>query len=813
MSFDPPSRVSSLSDEQKGVIDALRTGGMDIQVICNTVSPDGSLNDDIKAYAASKLSLTDQQKQVIDTLLAASMPMQTICLTISPDGSLRQAIEAYAAKKPQLSDEQKSVIDTLVAASMPLETICSTISPDGSLRQAIEAYAAEKPALSDEQKDVIKKLVAANMSVQTICNTISPNGSLRQAIEAYAAENKIAVDALATHKDVEAKPSPSKKAKTPQEASSSCVPPPPEPLNVSRELTKDEQDNILDLMNSDFPVDKIIKLVGATPGGGKAERITTFVNSLMRPPRAPPAKCKSLVVKTSGHKLPVYKYSSEKVPFEKYYTFLVLGETGTGKTTLLDAFVNCLDDVQYTDNWRWKLVDENKMKEKHGSASQTTEITYYYITDKRPGQKKCNVKIIDSPGFGDTGGISADEKTVQKFEQLFRKEIQELDFILLVVKAGETRWTPAARYIYDRIQQIFGRDAKDRFILMCTFADGAIPVAVETLKPHVVFEKYFPFNNSALYTPSQKGTNQTKFFWKMCISSVNDFLDFVVKKSVRPLSLTLSVQVLDERRYLETTIRAAQDRIQGGFATLESTVKLIELIKKNEKQINENGSFTYDHEEKYIERQPLSSTYQSCAKCNVTCCQSCEWPAGATESQCSYFNGGRPCPCCPGNCPKSDHVRATDLIVWRTRTVKKEFVHKKQAFQEGQQGLSAAQRLLEEKHREMDTLAQKILEDMQDVKTCLQRLDQIAMKPRVFTNAEYFEQMIKHEEEVKNPGWESRVQGLKLMLDRAKNIERISQASNLTDLFSQYKNVINEAMQRVQGAKTTGDANTACALM
>jgi polynucleotide 5'-kinase involved in rRNA processing len=41
----------------------------------------------------------------------------------------------------------------------------------------------------------------------------------------------------------------------------------------------------------------------------------------------------------------------------KYYTLLVIGETGSGKTTLLDAFVNKLTGIDYTDQWRWKLVN------------------------------------------------------------------------------------------------------------------------------------------------------------------------------------------------------------------------------------------------------------------------------------------------------------------------------------------------------------------------------------------------------------------------------------------------------------------------
>ena len=205
-----------------------------------------------------------------------------------------------------------------------------------------------------------------------------------------------------------------------------------------------------------------------------------------------------------------------------------MGETGTGKTTLLDAFVNYLDGMEFTDNWRWKLVDENHFIDKHTSKSQTTEMSYYYINDKRNSNIEFNVKIIDTPGFGDTGGIDKDNQIVKKFEKLF-KEINEIDYILVTVKAGETRWTAGNRYVYDRVQEVFGKDAAERFVLMCTFADGGVPIATETLKPYLTFQQYFPFNNSALYL--NKGTSQTKFFWKLAMKSVEEFQNFVIGKN------------------------------------------------------------------------------------------------------------------------------------------------------------------------------------------------------------------------------------------------------------------------------------------
>ena len=79
----------------------------------------------------------------------------------------------------------------------------------------------------------------------------------------------------------------------------------------------------------------------------------------------------------------------------------------------------------------------------------------------------------------------------------------------------------------------------------------------------------------------------------------------------------------------------------------------------------------------------------------------------------------------------------------------------------------------------MSELGKSILDDMQKIKNSLIELDKIALKPRVFTNEQYFKEMIEYEETEKNPGWENRVEGLKMKRDIAKHINDISKAENI----------------------------------
>lgn len=57
--------------------------------------------------------------------------------------------------------------------------------------------------------------------------------------------------------------------------------------------------------------------------------------------------------------------------------------TGSGKTTMIDSFINYLMGVEYYDKFRYKLIDERKIQQKTGgqTESQTCETTVYHIPD------------------------------------------------------------------------------------------------------------------------------------------------------------------------------------------------------------------------------------------------------------------------------------------------------------------------------------------------------------------------------------------------------------------------------------------------
>merc|ERR1712151_796067 len=132
-------------------------------------------------------------------------------------------------------------------------------------------------------------------------------------------------------------------------------------------------------------------------------------------------------------------------------------------------------------------------------------------------------------------------------------------------------------------------------------------------------------------------------------------------------------------------------------------------------------------------------------------------------------------------------------------------IHKKNMFEEGKQKKSFAEQLLATKVKESEDLAKQLLVAMQEVKENQAKLEQIALKPKPFTDLEYFEQMIKQEEDEKKPGWKERQAHLEAARDEVVALNKYSTVENLNELFPQYQAEIRAAVQKKGRTPTNSD--------
>ncbi|XDV19365.1 hypothetical protein PO909_024849, partial [Leuciscus waleckii] len=103
---------------------------------------------------------------------------------------------------------------------------------------------------------------------------------------------------------------------------------------------------------------------------------------------------------------------------KKNKVILMVGETGSGKTTMINTMINYLLGVKFEDQEFYQITEENE-EDQDQSQSQTSEITVYEaFVEENP----TSLTIIDTPGYGDTRGDEKDREIAEYLTRLFSDE-------------------------------------------------------------------------------------------------------------------------------------------------------------------------------------------------------------------------------------------------------------------------------------------------------------------------------------------------------------------------------------------------------
>lgn len=183
--------------------------------------------------------------------------------------------------------------------------------------------------------------------------------------------------------------------------------------------------------------------------------------------------------------------------------YLVIGKTGSGKTTMCNAMLNWAWGTQYDDLKRHKIIHDeltvNGMESFLG-CSMTYRINAYYIKVKNPKFPGKGIVIIDTPGFADVNLRDSDfQKNMYEF---LRKTDLKIQGVCFAVQSGENRATAEFKYVVGMTLDFFGKDVLENLHGMCTFASTKEPEASEFLKKEDITQ-ISCFDNQSVF-PSKK---------------------------------------------------------------------------------------------------------------------------------------------------------------------------------------------------------------------------------------------------------------------------------------------------------------------
>ena len=161
------------------------------------------------------------------------------------------------------------------------------------------------------------------------------------------------------------------------------------------------------------------------------------------------------------------EFIAEHLGFKQRYKMLLIGETGSGKTSFLNflcnsALIQALGYVEGSEQFhrfndiKLENVEAKKME------SKTYGVKLYKV-------ELCELKIgvIDSPGFGDSRGLSEDKRNAKKIVSALTSE-EYVNCICLVINGRMARMSATLRYVMTEVTAILPRIVLNNVIVVFT---------------------------------------------------------------------------------------------------------------------------------------------------------------------------------------------------------------------------------------------------------------------------------------------------------------------------------------------------------
>jgi GTPase SAR1 family protein len=188
---------------------------------------------------------------------------------------------------------------------------------------------------------------------------------------------------------------------------------------------------------------------------------------------------------------------AEKVGWSQRYKMLLIGETGSGKTSFLNLLCNY--------NFVLTMGFEAGLKEFHEFHELQFESNADKLESKTSSATMYNAQlgvwpigVIDTPGLADPRGMDEDEKHIQKIIEAVEAQ-PYINCVCLVTNGRATRMSATLKYVLSEITAILPKTVIDNVIVVFTNTSSMLHLTfdVDGLKTFFggKFEHYFCIEN------------------------------------------------------------------------------------------------------------------------------------------------------------------------------------------------------------------------------------------------------------------------------------------------------------------------------
>lgn len=316
---------------------------------------------------------------------------------------------------------------------------------------------------------------------------------------------------------------------------------------------------------------------------------------------------------------------------------------------------------------------------------------------------------------------------------------------------------------------LFGKDIESNICTLITFADGAKPPVLASLREaNLPYNSYFQFNNSALFAENLSTTSLSPMFWEMGCKSFQKFFDQL--KDFPTRSLTQTKYVLKEREQLKTVVACILPQVKAGLSKISELRNELEIFKKQKDDIENNKDLEYEVEETRQVKVELKQGKHvtNCLNCNITCHEDCTYADDDDKRLCCAMTDDY-CTVCIGKCIWSDHKNARYTFKYTKEKVKKTYIEMRQKYEKAKGAKMNHKTFIDRLKHDVDDLFKNVQLRMVKMNRCKNRLEEIALRPDPLSTVEHIELMIQAEEMECQPGYEQRI----FMLNEFKHMAQV----------------------------------------
>ena len=349
---------------------------------------------------------------------------------------------------------------------------------------------------------------------------------------------------------------------------------------------------------------------------------------------------------------------------------LFFGETGSGKSTLVNTLTNYFEDgtidnlkvsipTAHIDTKNTNHTERNRGKTSEAQTDKATE--YSFTVDKSV------FTIIDTPGLNDTQGLGQDDENMKIIMEA-AINATELSAIVLVINGTNARATQNIKSMLNKFKGSLPDSIMNNIVVIftmcredtCNFTD----LDILGIKP----AKIFYMNNTAFSQDPKRVVNKDimNFEWNLSMATSDTLMKHLT--SMGTVSTEEFTKIRDIRNNIKSKLHETRlkiTRIQTVLEEYHTALKDKEKFEASEEEFKD-----YTVQKQVVQEQLVESPYHStiCGKCSKVCHDNCGLEEISVRGShdftgCAAFAGQNTCIVCGCHYETHYHDRKTMSVV------------------------------------------------------------------------------------------------------------------------------------------------------